>query len=259
MNSKFPALALVLTILLVFSAPAFASDCPDGTKNWECSTLNPGERCWNGQPVVTANPASVSQGGYGDRSYQYCPCPSGWNYNAAQDKCIKTSCTEAGVTKNSGQCFENSKPKYCNDGTTISKASQCGCPAGKQASGDECTAIPGYCAADADCGSPAKQCKDHACVDKQDCRYGKPYCLPSSEDCQLTDTGYKCVKRESSSNSQDGLPSQPDDSYLNSAIEGDNNSTGTTDTGASNPLACCCAPGAAMVLVGAFAFSRKKE
>jgi len=158
-----------------------------------------------------------------------------------------------GVTKNDGQCFDANKPKYCDAGTTVDKASACGCPAGKEAVGDACTPISGYCTTDADCGTPTKKCTNNACVDKEDCRVGKPFCL-SSEECKLGDAGYKCVKKESASTGGD--QPEPDNNYLDQI--GDNNSTGTSGSPSSG-LSCCCAPGAAMVLVGAFAFSRKQK
>lgn len=264
MNAK---IWLVLLALAAIFVPVFAADsaCPDGTPNWACSTVNPGERCVNGAPTVTANPAP-SPAGYGDKPYQFCRCENvaGWIYDATQESCIRTSCTDSGVTKNDGQCFTDSKPKYCSRGNVVSKASVCGCPAGKQPVGEECSAIPGWCATDADCiPTVVKECKNNACVDRQDCRNGKPsFCL-SSEECTLTDTGYKCVAKPKSTASASDLPATPDSNYLNAAISS-NNSPQPSDSGSGNaasPLAACpcCAPTAAMILIGVFAFSRKQE
>ncbi len=235
----------IILALSVFIFPAFAvAPCTDGTPYFECSTATPGFRCMPSGLTVTSGPDYANSPGL------RCACPEGWAHDEIEGKCVRTSCTDAGVTKNDGQCFDG-KPKYCSRGTVIEKASVCGCPEGKQATGETCTPIIGWCNTDSDCRSPTKECKENSCVNKVSCLFENPPCLPS-EQCREVSGQYQCVPIETGSLAQQ--PAAPESDILYYA----GSDSPPAPSAQGNSLPTCCAPAAALLLVGAFAFSRKE-
>jgi len=110
-DSNYSSIAVITTS---------SSTCSDGTIYNGCSTNKP-YYCDNGSLVPKAS---------------QCQCPVG--YVALGENCVRSSpsntCSDGTIYN---ECSSN-KPFFCNNGQLVEKASQCGCPTGKEVQVDNC-------------------------------------------------------------------------------------------------------------------------
>ena len=138
--------------------------CVDGTSLNSCSRFEP---LYCGSDALLSTRADL------------CGCPYGWRPDPADS----TQCVAQGADgicsdgTRSGVCSLSAKPLYCLGGEFISKASECGCPAGFNLQGDLC--VP---------QGPPSLCSDGTV--KNSCSRFKPlFCSASA---QLLDKASYC-------------------------------------------------------------------
>ncbi|MCX6771323.1 MAG: hypothetical protein NTX79_04670 [Candidatus Micrarchaeota archaeon] len=256
------------------------NNCPDGTKYFECSKINPGYLCTGSGPSLSIYNPNGKQ----------CPCEAvaGWEQQGTgvDAVCVQKKCADGTLN---GQCSAVTKPNVCVGSSTYAdNATKCGCPAGKRvaAGGIFCEFVPctdggsnvsqGTCSANKPkqcvngqlvnnatfCGCPNGQIqqgeacgivcldgtKDGACSATLPKQCVNGYLLDNATMCGcpegLTAVGKQCT------NSILGGASGAD---LLGGVSG--NETGAA--GSSNALTCCCLPTALIGIIGGFAFFRK--
>lgn len=193
---------------------------------YTCDTANKPKYCVNGQLI--------------DNSTK-CGCPAGKRVAADKLTCEGTPCNDSGATVADGQCSPY-KQKKCVSGTLVDKASECGCKAGLNATGETCSK---FC---------SDGTKDGVCSAEKPKKCVNGYLLDRAAECGCPDgktaVGSQCT------DSVFGIGSGSD---LLSGGSNGSNTSGVDAGGAPSALSCCCLPVALIGVVGGFAFFRKKK
>ncbi len=167
----------MMLFALVFSlaAAVFAAQCSDGTYYNHCSEDNPGMVCAGSFSSPELKEDDTLFKFFYERGDSDCICPEG--ETIVDGVCVSAECSDGTEL---GECSD-SKPKYCEDGGLVDKASVCGCPVGYERDEERCIQLVG-CEYDNPSCDEDHECIDNVCVLKTGCEYENPSCA-SDEEC----------------------------------------------------------------------------
>ncbi|MEM2138389.1 MAG: hypothetical protein QW568_04840 [Candidatus Anstonellaceae archaeon] len=205
------------------SATCVATKC--GNINaFSCDTANKPKYCVNGALIDNSTA---------------CGCPTGKRVAADKLTCEWPPCDDGGIAVPDGQCSPK-KQKKCVNGQLVDKASECGCKAGTNVTGETCSIFCSDGTKDGTCSTA----KPKKCVNG--------YLLEKAAECGCpegkTAVGNQCT---------DAIFGDLGGGEL---LGGGSNSSNESGVSGGSPSALsCCLPTALIGLVGGFAFFRKKK